>query len=76
MSWDEEFADRYDPEDTRNDLDTQPRQPLLALQVSGDDSLGGSRGLRSRERPSLGATLGAARTNNFDGIRTRVNSGD
>lgn len=59
MSWDEEFADRYDPEDTRNDRDTQPRQPLLALQVSGDDSLGGSRGLRSRERPLPGSHAGS-----------------
>jgi hypothetical protein len=28
MSRDEEFADRDDPDDTRNDLDIRPRQPF------------------------------------------------
>jgi hypothetical protein len=35
MSWDEEFADRYDPEDARNDLDIQPRQPSSPSRSAG-----------------------------------------
>jgi hypothetical protein len=35
MSWDEEFADRYDPEDTRNDIDIQPRQLFSRSRSAG-----------------------------------------
>jgi hypothetical protein len=44
-------------------------------QVSDTISLVGRRGLRSRERASLGATLGATGANNLQGIRTRMNNG-
>jgi hypothetical protein len=43
-------------------------------QVAGTNSLDGEAGLRSRERASLGATLGATGANNLRGIRTNMNS--
>ena len=41
---------------------------------SGRNSPDSSGGLRSRERASLGATLGATGTDNLQGIRTSMNS--